>query len=195
MTARNAATPTCPGPQRITRGLASSAMDVPDPQRSRAHVDEVLSWHCENIASQEPRILLPDLSKENRERLPVPQMGDLRRRHDRADHAEPARPAQRPEPRDARRARRGLPRAEADDQVRVVILGGEGPMFSSGHDMGSKQAIEEYMPGPDQHPTASINGGTRRGRREAHAAGVALLLPEHPAVAQPAQDHHRPGAR
>ena len=29
-------------------------------------------------------------------------------------------------------------RAEADDEVRVVILGGVGPMFSSGHDLGSK---------------------------------------------------------
>ncbi|HEX5268138.1 MAG TPA: enoyl-CoA hydratase-related protein, partial [Acidimicrobiales bacterium] len=28
--------------------------------------------------------------------------------------------------------------AAADDQVRVVILGGAGPLFSSGHDMGSK---------------------------------------------------------
>ena len=28
--------------------------------------------------------------------------------------------------------------AEADDEVRVVILGGTGPMFSSGHDLGSK---------------------------------------------------------
>ena len=34
-------------------------------------------------------------------------------------------------------------RAEADDTVRVVILGGMGPMFSSGHDMGSKASIEE----------------------------------------------------
>ncbi len=54
-------------------------------------------------------------------------------------------------------------RAEADDQVRVVILGGVGSMFSSGHDMGSKQAIEERMPGPGQHPTAVTNGGTRPG--------------------------------
>ena len=30
--------------------------------------------------------------------------------------------------------------AEADDTVRVVILGGTGPMFSSGHDLGSKAA-------------------------------------------------------
>ena len=32
--------------------------------------------------------------------------------------------------------------AEADDEVRVVILGGMGPMFSSGHDMGSAKMIE-----------------------------------------------------
>ena len=32
--------------------------------------------------------------------------------------------------------------AEADDQVRVVILGGAGPLFSSCHDMGSKESIE-----------------------------------------------------
>lgn len=48
-------------------------------------------------------------------------------------------------------------RAEADDAVRVVILGGEGPMFSSGHDMGSAVAIEEYR----SHPTTAINGGSR----------------------------------
>lgn len=54
-------------------------------------------------------------------------------------------------------------RAEADDEVRVVILGGTGKMFSSGHDMGSKVSQEEYAPGPNQHPTRSINGGTRKG--------------------------------
>ena len=53
--------------------------------------------------------------------------------------------------------------AEADDQVRVVILGGEGLMFSSGHDMGSKVSMEEYAPGPNQHYTRGINGGTRVG--------------------------------
>ena len=52
--------------------------------------------------------------------------------------------------------------AEADDQVRVVILGGMGPMFSSGHDMGSKEALAERE-GPDRHPTTLINGGTRKG--------------------------------
>ncbi|MEY2460869.1 MAG: enoyl-CoA hydratase [Acidimicrobiaceae bacterium] len=56
-----------------------------------------------------------------------------------------------------------LLRAEADDDVRVVILGGMGPMFSAGHDMGSKVSMEEYGPGPGQHPTRTINGGTRKG--------------------------------
>jgi enoyl-CoA hydratase len=54
-------------------------------------------------------------------------------------------------------------RAEADDQVRVVILGGVGPLFSSGHDMGSREAIEERTAGPNQHPTTTMNGGTRDG--------------------------------
>jgi len=53
--------------------------------------------------------------------------------------------------------------AEEDDQVRVVILAGEGLMFSSGHDMGSKVCMEEYAPGPNQHPTRTINGGSRLG--------------------------------
>ena len=34
-------------------------------------------------------------------------------------------------------------RAEADDTVRVVILGGNGPLFSAGHDMGSKDMMDE----------------------------------------------------
>lgn len=56
-----------------------------------------------------------------------------------------------------------LIRAEEDDRVRVVILGGVGPLFSSGHDMGSKAARAERAPGPDQHRTATINGATRKG--------------------------------
>jgi enoyl-CoA hydratase len=52
--------------------------------------------------------------------------------------------------------------AEADDQVKVVILGGVGPIFSSGHDMGSSEAIAERTPGgPDEHPTMRGYGGTR----------------------------------
>jgi enoyl-CoA hydratase len=53
--------------------------------------------------------------------------------------------------------------AEADDQVRVVILGGHGKMFSSGHDMGSSDAIAERRGGANEHPTSSTNGGTRKG--------------------------------
>ncbi len=53
--------------------------------------------------------------------------------------------------------------AEADDQVRVVILAGAGPMFSSGHDLGSKEAVAERTPGPDLHPSYTVNGGTRVG--------------------------------
>lgn len=50
-------------------------------------------------------------------------------------------------------------RAEADDDVRVVILGGTGRLFSAGHDMGSEQAREEYR----THPTSKVNGATRSG--------------------------------
>ena len=53
--------------------------------------------------------------------------------------------------------------AEADDKVRVVILGGLGPIFSSGHDLGSAEAVQERQPGPDQHPTYQRYGGTRSG--------------------------------
>jgi len=53
--------------------------------------------------------------------------------------------------------------AEADDTVRVVILNGAGPLFSSGHDMGSRESVEERQPGPNQHPSVTTNGGTRLG--------------------------------
>ena len=51
--------------------------------------------------------------------------------------------------------------AEADDAVKVVILRGAGPMFSAGHDMGSKVSLEEWNPGPGQHPTRASHGGSR----------------------------------
>jgi len=54
-------------------------------------------------------------------------------------------------------------KAEKDDAVRVVILAGAGPMFSSGHDLGSKEMTEETSPGPNQHESARTNGGTRAG--------------------------------
>jgi enoyl-CoA hydratase len=53
-------------------------------------------------------------------------------------------------------------RAEHDDQVRVVILGGMGKMFSAGHDMGSKVSMEEMT----SHPSRLGNGGTRKGTEQ-----------------------------
>jgi enoyl-CoA hydratase len=52
--------------------------------------------------------------------------------------------------------------AEQDDAVRVVILSGEGLMFSSGHDMGSKLSRDEMF-GDTPHPSRTTNGGTRLG--------------------------------
>ena len=51
--------------------------------------------------------------------------------------------------------------AEQDDTVRVVILSGNGPMFSSGHDLGSADYVEERTSGPAMHESFSINGATR----------------------------------
>ena len=56
--------------------------------------------------------------------------------------------------------------AEADDRVRVVILGGAGPMFSAGHDLGSADAVAERTPGPGQHPSYAGYGGTRAGAEQ-----------------------------
>jgi enoyl-CoA hydratase/carnithine racemase len=56
--------------------------------------------------------------------------------------------------------------AEADDRVRVVILGGAGPMFSAGHDLGSADAVAERAPGPGQHPSYAGYGGTRSGAEQ-----------------------------
>lgn len=50
--------------------------------------------------------------------------------------------------------------AETDDNVRVVILGGLGPMFSAGHDMGTPESREERS-GPNPHFTVQAYGGTK----------------------------------
>jgi enoyl-CoA hydratase len=78
----------------------------------------------------------------------------------------------RPEARNAQNRRmldelnKAMLAAEADDLVRVVILGGNGPSFSSGHDLGSRVRIEEREPGPNQHPTHQIHGGTLVGAEQ-----------------------------
>ncbi|MFF2847664.1 enoyl-CoA hydratase [Streptomyces sp. NPDC058001] len=64
-------------------------------------------------------------------------------------------------------------RAEADDDVRVVILKGNGPSFSAGHDLGSHDAVAEREPGPGRHPSYIRNGATAgpiesRHRQEYH---------------------------
>lgn len=56
--------------------------------------------------------------------------------------------------------------AEADDGVRVVILGGAGPLFSAGHDLGSADAVAERTPGPGQHASYRGYGGTRTGAEQ-----------------------------
>jgi enoyl-CoA hydratase len=54
--------------------------------------------------------------------------------------------------------------AEADDVCRVIILGANGPTFSSGHDLGSSESKAMRTPGgPDMHPTYGVNGGSRAG--------------------------------
>jgi enoyl-CoA hydratase len=53
--------------------------------------------------------------------------------------------------------------AEADDEVRVIILAAAGKSFSAGHDMGSSVVTDEMLPGPNQHPSMHIDGGTRDG--------------------------------
>jgi enoyl-CoA hydratase len=44
-----------------------------------------------------------------------------------------------------------------------VILGGVGPVFTSGHDLGTKESMKEWPGGPEEHPTFRINGATRKG--------------------------------
>ncbi len=58
--------------------------------------------------------------------------------------------------------------AEADDNVRVVILRGAGPSFSAGHDLGSSDDVRERAPGPGQHPTYQCNGATLGGVESRH---------------------------
>ena len=56
--------------------------------------------------------------------------------------------------------------AEADDVVRVVVLAGAGPSFSSGHDVGSAVAQAEMAPGSDQLDSFRSKGATRIGAEQ-----------------------------
>jgi enoyl-CoA hydratase len=53
--------------------------------------------------------------------------------------------------------------AETDDTVRVVILSGVGPSFSSGHDMGTKEALADRVERAERDPSAG-EGATLPGR-------------------------------
>jgi enoyl-CoA hydratase len=53
--------------------------------------------------------------------------------------------------------------AERDDDVRVVIFGGTGDVFSAGHDMGTPDRTAERAPGPDLHPSFIGDGNSRDG--------------------------------
>ncbi len=57
-------------------------------------------------------------------------------------------------------------KAEADDEVRVIILAARGKNFSAGHDLGSEAALAERTPGPGMHPSFASNGATRPGMVE-----------------------------
>ena len=59
-----------------------------------------------------------------------------------------------------------LATAETDDVVRVIVLAGAGPSFSSGHDVGSAVAQAEMRPGPDQLASYRSKGATRVGAEQ-----------------------------
>ena len=53
--------------------------------------------------------------------------------------------------------------AEADDVARVVILAGAGSMFSSGHDLGSREQLADMEAGPEQLESYRTRGAGRTG--------------------------------
>ena len=114
---------------------------------------------------------------------------------DRADHAQPGEEPERAEPRAARRARRRVParrgrrhRPGRDPRRRRPdLLVGPRPRLEG----GDRRATGR----PRRAPHVLDQRRHPQGRREPDAPGVALLLREHEALAEPAQDHDRPGAR
>jgi enoyl-CoA hydratase len=53
-----------------------------------------------------------------------------------------------------------MEKAQGDDAVRVVVLQAAGDTFSSGHDLGSRDAVAEREPGESQHETFRGYGAT-----------------------------------
>ena len=51
----------------------------------------------------------------------------------------------------SREIREAFEKADEDRAVRVIILTGAGPSFSSGHDLGTPEAQAERAKGPEQH--------------------------------------------
>jgi enoyl-CoA hydratase len=51
----------------------------------------------------------------------------------------------------SREIREAFEKADEDRDVRVIILTGAGPSFSSGHDLGTPEAQAERAKGPEQH--------------------------------------------
>src|SRR5262249_62288931 len=65
--------------------------------------------------------------------------------------------------------------AEADDRVRVVILAGTGPTFSSGHDF-----VQDWRPANNTHPSYRGNGGDRQHMESPKPPGWHHYFPKHP---------------
>ena len=127
-------------------------------------------------------------------RLQVPAHETLRLRQGRAAIMLNRPDRERPEQGPARRANDAFLQAEADDEVRVVILGGMGPdvLVRPRSRVQGLQGGGNAWAEPASH--AQDQRGPAEGAEMLDAAGVALLLREHPPLAESAQDHDRTGA-
>ena len=73
-------------------------------------------------------------------------------------------------------------RAEADDDVRVVILAARGRNFSAGHDLGSELALAERAPGPAQLRSFRITAPTAMPSRRRRISRSGITSSKTPAV-------------
>ena len=80
-------------------------------------------------------------------------------------------------------------RAVRDDDVKVIILAGSGPHFSSGHDMrGGGKTLADF------EPVGTWGGFDKPGHGRLHGARGGDLLRDVPPLARPQQADHRYGA-